>query len=183
MSGDPPAPPLPPLTALLLDGVVVAAALTLTFAAIAAADARASYAAALWFALPIAFLLATAALAWARGDYLRSGRGLVLRDIAHWAATLALLLAHRSLIDQGALADAGAGLVDGLIVALATLLTGVHGHWRLLPVGAAIVGVCYAVTYLEHHLWATVAIALTALIGSVLIGRARRRRERLALAR
>ena len=182
---------LAPAIGALVDALIALALLGAAFFAIAAQDAGAAYASALWSALPVLFLLGALTIGWAHGDYGRAPAPwrLVALDAAHWGATLIAIRATLGFIETGfpeGLLEAaqvertGAGLICGVVLALSTGLAGIHTHWRLAPIGLAVLGACYAVVLIEEHVWATMSLAVAGLAGMVALGRVRARRERRA---
>jgi hypothetical protein len=153
----------------ILDGVAVAVMLGLSFFGVAASDIQAGYAERYWYSIPVVFAAASILLSWAH-----SGPGFVLwksalRQLLHWAGVLLGLRVVFYFIETDHFTEANAGLACGLLVALGALLAGVHGQWRLAPIGAALMAATAAVALIEENLWVLLGLALVGLLGAMLI--------------
>ena len=157
------------------DLVVWVAMLMLAFAGIGASDVSGAGSQTYWSVLAVGFGLAAFAVDWVHADEdFHWGRDALLMA-GQWIGVLAAVQLVYLFIASGRLANADAGLVNGLVLALGTFLCGVRANWRLMVIGATIAFATAAVAYLEQYLWVLFGLAIVALAVIVLVTRARSR--------
>lgn len=157
------------------DLVIGGGMLVLAFVGIAASDVSGTGSQVYWTILTVAFAVASYGLRWihAARDFVYARDAVVA--VAHWVGVLAAIELVYVLIAAGRLTNADAGLLNGLVLALGTLLAGVHGSWRLAVIGTAIGLATVAVAWFEQYLWVLIGVAAVALAALFLIGRLRAR--------
>jgi hypothetical protein len=161
---------------LMIAGAVGAVVmLAAAFFAITASDVRAAYAETVWHVLPALFGVIAFGLAWAYGDAGFSPWRAALREAAHWLGVYVAIRAVFYMVTTDHFTDANAGLASAVLLALGAFLSGVHGQWRLAPVGAALLAATAAVALVEENMWILVGIAALGVAAVVLTGMAQAR--------
>lgn len=155
-------------------GVDVVAALVLlgtTLVAVTSSLSTAGFASTLWLVLPAVFGIVAVGLSW-----LYAGPDFVLwrvalREAAAWIGVYLAIRVLLHFVGIGLFTAPVAGLACAVLMALATFLSGLHGQWRLLPIGAAMLGGTVVLAILEHNMWLLIGICLVGVALVVLAGR------------
>jgi hypothetical protein len=145
---------------LTVAGAAAAAAmLGAAFFAITASDIRATYAETVWHVLPALFGLVAFGLSWAYAGEGFSVWRAALREAAHWLGVYGAIRAAFYLVATDHFTESNAGLAAALLLALGAFLSGVHGQWRMAPVGLALLCATAVVALIEENMWILVGIA------------------------
>jgi len=138
--------------------------LLLAFSAIATSDVTGDRTHAYWTALLVIYAVAAYTV-----DRLYSG--ISFKDARrafsialHWIGVFGAMLLVYFFAKAGRVANADIGLTYGLILALGTFLSGVHGNWRLLLIGGALGFGIAGIAFIEQYLWILFGIAVLVLL-------------------
>jgi hypothetical protein len=116
-----------------------------------------------WLALVPVYGIICVVAAWYRtGQF----TGTVMRQILHWVSVGAAIVLDFALLQRGEHAAAGAGLSSLLILALGSLLAGIHLEWLFAVVGVLLLAI-FAVVGAAHQ-YLTIAFLLAGLAALVL---------------
>ena len=108
-------------------------------------------------------------------------RGMIARELAHWAVLLAfmgllLVLERRALIERTVASN-----VALLLLAFSCCVAGIHFDWLLLVMGVVLTGMVVAIATLEQYqgvMWTGTAV-VAALVGGFLYLKAKRAARKL----
>lgn len=132
----------------------VMALLALVGTGITLADA--SWARAYWLALVPVYGTLCVIAAWQRtGQF----TGSVLRQVLHWLSVAAVIALDFTLLHRGEPPTAGAGLSSLLILALGSLLAGIHLEWLFGLVGLLLIAIFVLVSLAKQYVTAAFLVA------------------------
>jgi hypothetical protein len=118
-----------------------------------------------WLALvPIYGVLCVIAAWYHTGQF----TGSVLRQILHWVSVAAVIALDFTLLGRGEQPAMGAGLSSLLILALGSLLAGIHLEWLFGLVGLLLLAIFAVVSFAQQY----VTLAFLVAAGAALIGAA-----------
>lgn len=152
---------------LLIGGAMIAA----VFFGLVFTDIHANWGANFWYLAPIGFFIGALFLS---VMHHRSGEpvlGPVLRQAVHWAGVIGVMWALFYFARTGHFGESDMTLGAAILLSFGTFLAGVHGAWRMAPIGAAMFGVTAAVALVQANLWTLIGIAALALIAVLLVNR------------
>jgi hypothetical protein len=136
----------------------VMALLALVGTGITLADA--SWSRAYWLALVPVYGVLCVIAAWQRtGQF----TGSVLRQILHWLSVAAVIVLDFTLLRRGEQPALGTGLSSLLILALGSLLAGIHLEWLFALVGLLLIAI-FAVVSLAQQYVTVVFLAAAAVV-------------------
>ena len=162
---------------LIVEGAIGAVMIALAFVAIASSDVSVASTRAFWTILVVLFAAISFASVRLHSDRAHGSRLDAVAILVHWIGVFAAIHCVYLFVSTGRMANADAGLTSGLILALGTFTAGAFGNWRLMIVGAALVGATLVVALFEEYVWLLFGLAVLAVIalvlGSRLIGRRR----------
>jgi hypothetical protein len=122
--------------------------------------ADASWARSYWLALvPVYGALCVFAAWYRHGQF----SGTVLRQILHWLSVAAVIALDFTLLRRGEQASTGAGLSSLLILALGSLLAGIHLEWLFALVGLLLLAIFAVVSFAQQYV--TLAFLFAAAAG------------------
>lgn len=155
----------------IVEGGVGIGMLFLAFSAIAISDVAGGRIHGYWAALLVIYAVVSYVV-----DRLHSG--ISYKDARrtysialHWIGVFAAMMLIYFFTTSGRFANANTGLANGLILALGTFLSGVHGNWRYMVVGGALGLGTLGVALTEEYLWVLFGIAVLALFLFVVVAR------------
>lgn len=151
-----------------------AAMLALAFIGIATSDISGGGSQVLWTAIVIIFALANGVLEWLHPERNLDSK-MLLQLGAHWIAVLAAIEMVFLLASTGRIMNADDGLTTALILALGTFLSGIHGNWRLLVLGAGLALAVALAALIEQYMWVVAGILILSLAAVYIVGRFRKR--------
>jgi hypothetical protein len=123
--------------------------------------ADASWARAYWLALvPIYGVLCVIA-AWYRTGQFTNG---VLRQILHWLSVAVVIALDFTLLRRGEQPAVGAGLSSLLILALGSLLAGVHLEWLFGLVGVLLLAIFVVVSMAQQYVTLAFVVVVAAIL-------------------
>jgi hypothetical protein len=155
-------------------GVDVIAALVMlgaTLFAVTSSLSTATFAETLWPVMPVLFGVVAFGLSWFHGGPNFSLWKAAAREAASWFGVYLAIRVLLHFVTIGLFTASTAGFACGVLMSVGTFLSGVHGQWRLLPVGAAMLGGTAAMAVLEHNLWLVFGIGLLGVGLVILAGR------------
>ena len=151
--------------------------IALAFIAIASSGVSVASARTFWPILVVLFAAISFASVRLHSDRAHGGRLDAVAILVHWIGVFVAIHCVYLLVGTGRMANADTGLTSGLILASGTFTAGAFGNWRLMIIGAALVGATLVVALFEEYVWALFGLAVLAvaalLLGSRLIGRRR----------
>lgn len=145
---------------LILALILVAA----SFFGVAASDIQASFSHTYWQLLALLFFAAMAISAWFHKKSGPEFRVAIAQAALHWFCVWLGILIVYEFSQTNHFTVQAAGLCNGLLFALATVLAGIYSDWRFAPVGMALVGAVATEAYVEEKLWVLLLIAVLALV-------------------
>lgn len=100
-------------------------------------------------------------LAWSREKYQGNRlKGLIVRQLTHWGATLVTVSGVYLLLNTGRLNYESTGLIIELILGLSLFLDGRNLGWRVSLLGV-LVGICAILAaYVEEYIWVALFASL-----------------------
>lgn len=157
--------------ATLIEVFLAVVLLIVSFAAIAASDVSAPSSRNYWTALVIVYALAALVV-----EHVYSGRPWTdarnaMNIAAHWFAVFCAIQLVYFFVSSGRMNNADMGLSNGLILALGTLLGGIHGNWRLIVFGIASGVATAGVAFIEQYLWFLGGVVILAGAAMIVGGR------------
>jgi hypothetical protein len=139
----------------LLAGLMALLALIGTGVTLADATWASSY----WLALvPIYGVLCVFAAWYRHGQF----TGTVLRQILHWLSVAAVIALDFTLLRRGEQVSTGAGLSSLLILALGSLLAGIHLEWLFALVGVLLLAIFTVVSFAQQYVTLAFLVAAAA---------------------
>ncbi len=161
----------------IVEGAIGAVMIALAFVAIASSDVSVASTRSFWTILVILFAGISFAAVRMYAGRARSSRLDAVAILVHWIGVFVAIQCVYLFVSTGRMANADTGLTSGLILALGTFTAGAFGNWRLMIVGAALVGATLVVALFEEYVWVLLGLAVLAVtalvLGSRLIGRRR----------
>ena len=146
--------------------VVFLVLVLLSIGGVAIMDFAERYALWYWLAMAPIFGGASVGLAWQRTarNSEESAAHFLRRQVLHWGVlVLAILLVFLQQSTE-ALTPATSGLFALLLLAVATLLAGVHFEWRMAILGAVLAVTFAAAALAEEFFWAILVMAVIAYV-------------------
>lgn len=150
----------------IVGGLVI---LGIAFAAIAVTDVTSTGSLLYWNVPVLLVMLAALAMARLHGDLSVKDYRSFLPILLHWLAVLVVIHLLFVLVSTGRMANADLGLTCGFILALGTVLDGVHGNWRMVVLGLALGLLAVGMAIVEQYLWVLFGVAILA-IAMLLVG-------------
>jgi hypothetical protein len=147
----------------VVDLTVTLGLLGAAFFAVAASDIHAGYSQLLWYWMTLGFGVGCLLLAWMhRADSFNALPTAALLA-AHWLATLLAVRGVFYFVETGQFTDSNAGLANGIVFALSTLLCGVHVQPRIAIIGLAMGAAVAIQALIKDNIWLLIAVGAGAL--------------------
>lgn len=156
---------------LAMDGLLAVAMVAASFVGLAATELHAGFTELFWYAVAAGFGLAAVLMTWIHGSYGRSQTRATAGQLIHWVAVGAALWVLFYFVKTEHFADADAGLTCGILIGLGAFLAGVHGQWRMGPIGLALVAATALVALIEDNLLMLIGLGVGAVLLVLLISR------------
>ena len=142
-------------------GVVFSALLLFSLSGIAIMDFSVEYGLWYWLAMTICMGAVSVAMAWHKTVDADISWGKHLRKQAfHWGTLVAIFLLVYFIQGESILAADTKGMIALLMLALTTVLAGVHFDWSMGLLGAVLVGVFIARILAEDFFWVVIVVAM-----------------------
>lgn len=114
-----------------------------------------------WFVMIILLTFASIALGWSREEYQGNiFKGLIVRQLIHWGATLITVSGVYLLLNTGRLNYEGTGLIIELIIGFSLFLDGRNLGWRFSLLGVLVGGTAIVAAYVEEFIWIILLVSL-----------------------
>jgi hypothetical protein len=167
-----PASQRPPQTwSLGIDATAAVVLLTATAVSLMASRTASAMADTLWQAMPLLFGVIAFGLSWVhRGPDFTVWKA-ALREAASWLGVYLAILVVLHFIETDLFTAAAAGFACAVLLALGTFLSGIHGQWRLAPLGAAMFAGTAVLAIVEENLWLLIGIGVLAVALVLVAGR------------
>jgi hypothetical protein len=89
---------------------------------------------------------------------------LLRRQVLHWCGAVLGILLTFLMFDAGTIDRDAAGMTALLILAMSTVMAGVHFEWRLAVLGLILVATLAAAVVAEHFFWVLLPLAVVAVV-------------------
>ena len=147
----------------VVDLIVTLGLLGAAFFAVAASDIHAAYSQMLWYWMTLGFGVGCLILAWMhRGESFNALPTIVV-IAAHWLATLLAVRGVFYFVETGQFSASNAGVINGLVFALSTVLCGVHVQPRIAVVGLAMSAAVAIQVLIQDNIWLLIGVGFAAL--------------------
>jgi len=152
------------ISRIIIDAIILLVMLFLPFAGIALSDIEAGITWPYWHLVAVAYFVGALGLAILhRSEDFRLMPSIV-RLAIHWLGVLGAVHGMFYFVNTDHLTDGQAGLVLGLLLALAIFLCGVYVQWRMIVVGIAVLLATIVEAVVEENLWILLGITLLMLV-------------------
>lgn len=155
----------------IVDGLAAAVMLATAFVALVASRTNADYAELLWHVAPLVFGVSAVALTWVHGAGSASHTRALVCEALTWVGVYAAIRLVLYFVATDHYTLVNAGLAGAVVLGLGAFLSGVHGQWRMAPIGLALLGATAVWALIEENIWFLIGIGLVALGLVVLAGR------------
>lgn len=163
------------LRTVVIDLIIAVAMLVMSFLGIAATDVSAEDTRPYWALIVVIFAVGSYWYYWRKRSHVLGPTRAAVATVLHWGAVLAALQVMNVLIDAGRIDDPSVGLVNGIMLGLGTFLAGVHLNWRMMVIGAVLMGAAVGVALVEEYLWVLFGLAVATIVVLVVGTRFQRR--------
>ncbi len=117
-----------------------------------------------WLGMAVVFGLASVIMAWHSPSNNESHGQQVKRQALHWSSLVISLMLLFMLQNTESLTPTTGGLIALLMLALTTVLAGVHFEWRLAVLGAALMLTFAAAAVTEKFFWLVMILMVAIMI-------------------
>jgi hypothetical protein len=155
--------PLLPRRALI-EGSIGIVLLIISFFAIASSDVSALKTRPYWSVLVVVYGVVAFVVDRLYSDHSLRNPRTTVNIVLHWLGVFIAIQLVYFFVSSGRMANADMGLTNGLILALGTFLSGVHGNWRMFVTGLALGLATAGVAFVEEYLWFLAGVAVLALV-------------------
>jgi hypothetical protein len=151
-------------SALVVDVVIAAVLSGLCFVGIVWTDMAVLSSERYWLIVVAIFFVASFVVFWRHRTPQVIWWRLLLKLAVHWFGVLVAIHMVFVFIASGRMANTDAGLMASVLLGLSTYLSGVHGSWRMLLIGALILGGTVLATYVDQFQWLLLGLALVTIV-------------------
>jgi len=124
-----------------------------------------------WLLMVFVFGLLSVFVAWLQSHDTDVSFGEVLKAQGmHWLHTIIVVIAASFLNKSGQLTGVTADVVILLVLGLSAMLEGYHVGWEFSLLGFFLVGCAIIIGYIPAFIWASVVLAITIIIASLMRG-------------
>jgi hypothetical protein len=147
----------------VVDLIVTLGLLGAAFFAVAASDVHAAYSQMLWYWMTLGFGVGCLILAWMHRGEDFSPMPTIVVIAVHWLATLLAVRGVFYFVETGQFSASNAGVINGLVFALSTVLCGVHVQPRIAVVGLAMGAAVAIQVLIQDNIWLLIGVGFAAL--------------------